>query len=122
WLDVLECGSSSPYAHFFDIDWESPKRELSGKVLLPFLGDHYGAVLERGELRLAFEPATGSFSVRYFDHRYPLRPRHYALLLPRAIQLGAPAGDATLAARVRSLADAFAELRPEAQSRAHQTV
>jgi (1->4)-alpha-D-glucan 1-alpha-D-glucosylmutase len=121
WLDVLEWGPSSPYAHFFDIDWESPKRELSGKVLLPFLGDHYGAVLERGELRLTFEPAAGSFSVRYFDHRYPLRPRHYALLLRRALELGAPPGGAGVAASVRSLADAFAELRPEAQGRARQT-
>ena len=29
--------------------------ELRGKVLLPVLGDHYGAVLERGELELAFD-------------------------------------------------------------------
>jgi (1->4)-alpha-D-glucan 1-alpha-D-glucosylmutase len=120
WLDMLQWGSSSPYAHFFDIDWESPKRELSGKVLLPFLGDHYGAVLERGELRLVFEPAAGSFGVRYFDHRYPLRPRHYALLLRRGLELDAPAGDEGLASRVRTLADAFSELRPETQSRARQ--
>ena len=120
WLDMLQWGSSSPYAQFFDIDWESPKRELSGKVLLPFLGDHYGAVLERGELRLVFEPAAGSFSVRYFDHRYPLRPRHYALLLRRGLELGAPADDEGLASRVRTLADALSELRPETQSRARQ--
>jgi (1->4)-alpha-D-glucan 1-alpha-D-glucosylmutase len=120
WFDMLQWGSSSPYAHFFDIDWESPKRELSGKILLPFLGDHYGAVLERSELRLAFEPAAGSFSVRYFDHRFPLRPRHYALLLRRGLELGAPAVADDLALRVRTLADAFSELRPETQSRARQ--
>ncbi|MBF0306528.1 MAG: hypothetical protein HQL41_12865 [Alphaproteobacteria bacterium] len=54
WLDVLEWGEDSPYAAFFDIDWQPARRELRGKLLLPFLGDHYGAVLERGELKPAF--------------------------------------------------------------------
>jgi (1->4)-alpha-D-glucan 1-alpha-D-glucosylmutase len=35
WLDVLENGPSSPYALFFDIDWNPVKRELKNKVLLP---------------------------------------------------------------------------------------
>jgi (1->4)-alpha-D-glucan 1-alpha-D-glucosylmutase len=55
WRDVLENGPSSRYADFFDIDWNPEKPELKNKVLLPILGDQYGAVLERGELTLAFE-------------------------------------------------------------------
>jgi len=54
WLDVLKNGPSSPYAHFFDIDW-CRRTELSGKVLLPLLGDHYRAVLKGSELRLSFD-------------------------------------------------------------------
>ena len=52
WRDVLENGPSSPFARYFDIDWDPVKPELKGKVLLPLLGDQYGRVLERGELRL----------------------------------------------------------------------
>ncbi|HLO75841.1 MAG TPA: alpha-amylase family glycosyl hydrolase, partial [Magnetospirillum sp.] len=33
WMDVLEWGEDSPYARFFDIDWQPPRRELKGKVL-----------------------------------------------------------------------------------------
>src|SRR4051812_12880059 len=33
WNDVLENGRSSPYAPFFDIDWQPPKSELHEKVL-----------------------------------------------------------------------------------------
>ena len=48
WLDVLEWGRASPYADWFDIDWSPADEDLRNKLLLPFLGDHYGAVLERG--------------------------------------------------------------------------
>src|SRR5437879_2288855 len=54
WTDVLENGPGSPYALSFDIDWLPLKRELAGKVLLPILGDQYGAVIERGELTLEY--------------------------------------------------------------------
>src|SRR5919199_851336 len=52
WWDVLENGRSSPYASYFDIDWQSPEERLRNKVMLPILGDHYGRVLRRGEIRL----------------------------------------------------------------------
>ena len=55
WLDVLENGPSSEYARCFDIAWrshDSPNPALRGKLLVPLLGDHVGAVLERGELRV----------------------------------------------------------------------
>jgi (1->4)-alpha-D-glucan 1-alpha-D-glucosylmutase len=64
WLDVLEKGPASPYARFFDIDWSR------GKLLLPVLGKHYGDALDAGELKL--EKHGGRWSIRYFDHRFPL--------------------------------------------------
>ena len=73
WMDVLENGPSSPHAHFFDIDWEPVKKELTGKVLLPFLGDQYGRVLESGELRLAFQ--GGAFTVQCSGLQIPLEPK-----------------------------------------------
>jgi (1->4)-alpha-D-glucan 1-alpha-D-glucosylmutase len=81
WLDVLENGESSAYACFFDIDWHPLKEELNEKVLVPVLHDHYGAVLESGELKLAFRPERGEFDLYYRDHRFPVDPREYPRIL-----------------------------------------
>jgi (1->4)-alpha-D-glucan 1-alpha-D-glucosylmutase len=81
WLDVLEWGAASPFAGFFDINWTPRQPNLRGKVLVPMLGDHYGHVLERGELQLKFDPEAGSFSVWYFQHRFPIHPRCYHVIL-----------------------------------------
>ena len=67
WLDVLENGEASVYAGYFDIDWHPLKEELHGKVLVPVLHDHYGAVLESGELKLVFTPDARR--IRHFVSR-----------------------------------------------------
>lgn len=90
WHDVLENGPCSPSARFFDIDWAPVKDELAGKLLLPILGDQYGKVLERGELRLSF--ADGQLVLDYFDHRLPINPRQ----APRAYRHGLDALQAEL--------------------------
>jgi (1->4)-alpha-D-glucan 1-alpha-D-glucosylmutase len=72
WADVLENGPSSAYAPYFDIDWQPLKADLRDKVLIPVLGDQYGRVLERGELRVHFE--SGRFFLRYFEHEFPIAP------------------------------------------------
>ena len=79
WRDVLENGRNSPYAHYFDIDWQPIKEELNGKVLLPVLGDQYGRVLENQELNLAF--SEGAFHVEYYESRFPISPRTYPEIL-----------------------------------------
>jgi (1->4)-alpha-D-glucan 1-alpha-D-glucosylmutase len=84
WLDVLENGEASIYGCFFDIDWRPLKEELHGKVLVPVLHDHYGAVLESGELKLVFRPEHGQFEIAYRDHRFPVNPREYPRILQRA--------------------------------------
>lgn len=81
WLDVLEHGEASPYAAYFDIDWHPVHAPLRNKVLLPFLGDHYGMVLNRGELKLEFDPQSGAFRVRYYEHLFPIDPRTYPRIL-----------------------------------------
>jgi (1->4)-alpha-D-glucan 1-alpha-D-glucosylmutase len=73
WKDVLESGPSSPYALYFDIDWAPVKPELKDKILLPILGDQYGRVLERGELRLEYD--SGAIQLFYFEHCLPVNPR-----------------------------------------------
>ncbi len=84
WLDVLENGESSAYAPFFDIDWHPLKEELHGKVLIPVLHDHYGAVLESGELKLVFHPERGEFDIVYRNNRFPVNPREYPRILRRS--------------------------------------
>jgi (1->4)-alpha-D-glucan 1-alpha-D-glucosylmutase len=84
WLDVLENGQASAYACFFDIDWHPLKDELQSKVLVPVLHDHYGTVLESGELRLVFHPERGEFDISYRNHRFPVNPRVYPRILQRA--------------------------------------
>jgi (1->4)-alpha-D-glucan 1-alpha-D-glucosylmutase len=84
WWDVLENGPSSKFADFFDVDWDPPEAKLRNTVLVPVLGDHYGRVLEAGELKI--EREGGKFVVRYHEHVYPLAPDSISALLARAAE------------------------------------
>jgi (1->4)-alpha-D-glucan 1-alpha-D-glucosylmutase len=86
WLDVLENGEASVYADHFDIDWRPLNPQLHGKVLLPLLGDHYGSVLARGELQLAFNAERGEFDIIYFEHRLPIDPAEYPRIVGHGIE------------------------------------
>jgi (1->4)-alpha-D-glucan 1-alpha-D-glucosylmutase len=81
WLDVLEWGRASPYADFFDIDWDPPDTSLRGRMLAPFLGAPYGEALKNGDIKLEFDPADGRIFASYFDNRFPINPRDYAAIL-----------------------------------------
>jgi (1->4)-alpha-D-glucan 1-alpha-D-glucosylmutase len=77
WMDVLENGPIAQFAAHFDIDWRPNRASLRNRVLVPILGAAYGTVLERGELKLVFDAASGNFRVQYFDHSFPIDPREY---------------------------------------------
>ena len=83
WMDVLENGSESGFASYFDIDWHPPSRNLEGKVLLPVLGRPFGEALDRRDLRLLLE--GGKFFIQYFELIFPLMPRSYRRLLKHRI-------------------------------------
>jgi (1->4)-alpha-D-glucan 1-alpha-D-glucosylmutase len=86
WWDVLENGPSSPFAHFFDIDWRPPKEELVNKVLLPVLGDQFGRVLENQEIQIVFN--EGQFQVAVYGAPLPLAPGTWTMILdPAAAKL-----------------------------------
>ncbi len=72
WWDVLTRGQSSPFAEYFDIDWESAAPQLRGKVLVPVLADSYERELDSGELRIADQ--GGEFVLRFSDQLLPLAP------------------------------------------------
>ncbi|WP_369303078.1 malto-oligosyltrehalose synthase [Pseudomonas sp. N2-5-1-1] len=81
WLDLLEWGRLSPYSEFFDIQWHSPDPLLKGQLLMPFLGSDYGEALQTGTLTLHFDAEHGAFYVEHYEHRFPICPRDYALIL-----------------------------------------
>ncbi|CAM6259187.1 malto-oligosyltrehalose synthase [Citrobacter sedlakii] len=67
WRDVIEHGEKSAYASHFDIDW-------SQRLTLPFLGDTFEKVLEKGEISIKADPQTGKPTLAYYDAFYPLDP------------------------------------------------
>jgi (1->4)-alpha-D-glucan 1-alpha-D-glucosylmutase len=103
WWDVLENGPSSQYASYFDVDWDPPEHKLRNTVLMPILGDHYGRVLEAGEIRLHRD--GGQFTVHYFDHVMPVAPRSLDDLLAEAART-------CRSVELESLAAAFGHLPP----------
>jgi (1->4)-alpha-D-glucan 1-alpha-D-glucosylmutase len=81
WMSVLENGQHSRFLHYFDIDWSpvTAQGKTVTKVLLPILGRPYGEVLEAQEIRLSW--AHDGFRFDYFEHRLPLAPESYRLIL-----------------------------------------
>ncbi|MEU9987280.1 malto-oligosyltrehalose synthase [Streptomyces sp. NPDC048045] len=71
--EVLREGPGSPYARWFDIDWEAQ----GGRVLLPVLGGPVGAELDR--------LVVDGDVLRYHDHVFPLRAGTEDLELPRLL-------------------------------------
>jgi (1->4)-alpha-D-glucan 1-alpha-D-glucosylmutase len=113
WWDVLENGPSSVYATYFDVDWDPPESKLRNTVLLPILGDHYGRVLEAGDLRLVRE--GGGFVVRYYEHTAPVAPRSLDTLLAAAslrLPVDAPSSETGPRAQLESIATALGRLPP----------
>ena len=72
WWDVLKNGPSSRYASYFDVDWDPPQERFRNTIVLPILGDHYGRVLEAGEIQLV--RGEDGFEIHYFEHRLPVAP------------------------------------------------
>jgi (1->4)-alpha-D-glucan 1-alpha-D-glucosylmutase len=84
WWDVLENGPASRYASYFDVDWDPPETRLRNVVLLPVLADHYGRMLEHGDLRLSRDGVA--FTIRYQDHMFPISPQSLDFLLGTAAE------------------------------------
>jgi (1->4)-alpha-D-glucan 1-alpha-D-glucosylmutase len=83
WWDVLENGPSSDYSRHFDIDWNPPKAELANKVLLPFLPDQFGLVLESQAIQAFYD--SGGFSLDSSGTHFPMAPRSWITLLERTL-------------------------------------
>ncbi|WP_208643279.1 malto-oligosyltrehalose synthase [Streptomyces diastatochromogenes] len=71
--EVLREGPGSPYARWFDIDWEAQ----GGRLLLPVLGGPVGTELNH----LVVDDGV----LRYHDHAFPLRAGTEELPLPQLL-------------------------------------
>ncbi len=87
WMDVLENGPSSEFSHYFDIDWTPIKKELTGKILIPVLGDYYGNVLINGNIVFSIDLDAGKLYANYYEHEFPLNPSTYPLILEHRIEV-----------------------------------
>ncbi|MEU0817145.1 malto-oligosyltrehalose synthase [Streptomyces mirabilis] len=71
--EVLREGPESPYARWFDIDWDAG----GGRLLLPVLGGRLGAEIDHLKV-------DGDV-LRYYDHVFPLREGTAGLPLPELL-------------------------------------
>ena len=79
WMDVLESGTASAYAAFFDVEWAPRQETIEDKIFLPILGSSYGVALENQEIQVAID--SGGFYVTYYSTRLPLDPSSYVAIL-----------------------------------------
>jgi (1->4)-alpha-D-glucan 1-alpha-D-glucosylmutase len=84
WWDVLENGTSSRYASFFDIDWQPQEERLRDKVLVPILGDQYGRVLQAGGIKVVRRGVK--FQVECAGQTLPVSPQSLPVILTRAAE------------------------------------
>ena len=84
WWDVLENGTSSRYASFFDIDWQPQEERLRDKVLVPILGDQYGRVLQSGGIKVVRRGIK--FQVECAGQTLPVSPPSLPVILSRAAE------------------------------------
>ena len=84
WWDVLENGTNSRYASFFDIDWNSSEERLRDKVLVPILAEQYGRALSAGSVVLKRKGAR--FTVEAAGQVFPVSPASLATILGKAAE------------------------------------
>jgi (1->4)-alpha-D-glucan 1-alpha-D-glucosylmutase len=135
WVDVLENGVESPYASYFDIDWDAPGAKYpdlqKNQVVLPLLSDQYDRVLFSQNIQLRLDER--GFHVLAQGNRVPVSPRTYGEILAPCLQAldssltgnekslraleaavaasAAPTGEPLAAEQSRSRAQARAELK-----------
>jgi len=102
WQDVLENGHASQYSEYFDIDWKPLKAAMRNKLLLPILGDQYGAELEARHIQVSIE--DGRPLIHYYEHTMPMAPRTLPILFDELNPADPPIPE-SLRALLRQLRD-----------------
>lgn len=77
WNDVLEKGKASAFASFFDIDFDPPRNDLKGKVLMPILNTTLKEAIEMGEIKVVKN--NGAIYIRYENFYLPCNRDTYSI-------------------------------------------
>jgi (1->4)-alpha-D-glucan 1-alpha-D-glucosylmutase len=120
WVDVLENGIESPYASYFDIDWDAPGAKYpdlqKNQVVLPVLTDQYDRVLFSQNIQLRLDER--GFHVQAQGNRVPVSPRTYGAILAPCLQALDSSGtgkDKSLSALEAAVAATAAPTAPGAE-------
>lgn len=76
WQDVMEKGEESPFAEFFDIDWQSEVSGLAHKVLLP--------ILAANQESIHLTSQKNQLEIECNDYRFPLSIEGYRFIQQNA--------------------------------------
>jgi (1->4)-alpha-D-glucan 1-alpha-D-glucosylmutase len=74
WRSIVEWGSESPFAHYFDVDWGQ-------KLTLPVISGSLDDELAAGNIKLVIDAEHAALAIDYLGSRYPLHPRTYRAAL-----------------------------------------
>ena len=68
WRSIIEWGTDSPYAHYFDVDW-------SQRLTLPVISGSVESQLAAGNIKLVIDAERAALAIDYLGSLYPLHPR-----------------------------------------------
>lgn len=72
WQNVLQYGSKSKYADYFDIDWAISQTQKTHRIILPFLEKPLSDILKEKKIRFLHNDKTKSFIIAYEDKIFPV--------------------------------------------------
>src|SRR5205085_5260492 len=75
---ILREGRRSPFATWFDIDWDAE----GGRILMPVLD----GPIEKNVDKLVLGQHGRAFELRYLDHRFPVAPGTGKLPMPEFLE------------------------------------
>ncbi len=89
--DVLEGGRESPFARFFDVDWDARAATTGGRIVLPLLDEPLDVAIARGRFAVILEDA--GLVVATPCGTLPLAPSTWdAVFAPGRVRFGAALG------------------------------
>ncbi|MDQ0455562.1 malto-oligosyltrehalose synthase [Rhizobium paknamense] len=74
WFSIIEWGTQSPFADYFDVDWSEP-------LTLPFLGTSFDSLAASGEVTVVFDRSRRRLGFQVYELFYPLTPASWAFVL-----------------------------------------
>ena len=88
--DVMAKGAGSPYASYFDVDWNYPSEKIRGELFLPFLLQPYRRCMQDMQISLTHSEG-GGFKIKYGSLELPVNAatkQHLELInsVPEALE------------------------------------